>query len=440
VLWKSPMKRTMLMLAGLIFTGAAVSQDLPPGVLLLSRVKAHMSEEFHRLTTLSCLETVQREHQAAKARMRPLDTIRLEVLTTGDKELFASPGDRKFSENHPMSYAGSGAMGDGLFRSYLKDILLSDSIASQYKGEEEVGGLRLARYDYRIPLLISGQTIQTPEGVGKVGLHGSYWVDPRTYDVLRLQMDAEDFPPNLPVTEMATTINYARTRLGNGLEVLLPEAAELRLAKSSGEINHNRVEFTHCRVFGAESTISFNGPDTASQSSQFGSAAVDDTLRTLPVGLQIAIKLRNRISGDMAVGTLIDGVVAGNVTVKRSVLIPEGSTLRGRIRRMERSTDPFPYFVVGLEFTEVELHGVRHLFYADLVDFDPIPGLTQGLSTKNTTTMANPLLFGDLSTRQTTESISLPRLPGVATFFYKGARLDLPQDFRTVWKTRALKP
>jgi hypothetical protein len=134
--------------------------------------------------------------------------------------------------------------------------------------------------------------------------------------------------------------------------------------------------------------------------------------------LQIAVKLRSRISGDVAVGTLIDGVVASNVTAKGSVLIPEGSALRGRIRRMERYTDPFPYFVVGLEFTEVELRGVRHLFYADLVDFDPVPGLSQGLSTKNaTTTIANPLLFGNQSTRQTIESLSLPSLPGVATFF-----------------------
>jgi hypothetical protein len=143
----------------------------------------------------------------------------------------------------------------------------------------------------------------------------------------------------------------------------------------------------------------------------------------------------------MAVGTLIDGVVASDVTLKRSVLIPEGSALQGRIRRLERYTDPFPYFVVGLEYTDVELHGVRHLFYADLVDFDPVPGLSQGLSTRNaTTTVANPLMFGEQSTRQTIESLSLPSLPGVATFFYKGASLDLPRDFRTVWKTRALKP
>jgi hypothetical protein len=93
-----------------------------------------------------------------------------------------------------------------------------------------------------------------------------------------------------------------------------------------------------------------------------------------------------------------------------------------------------------LEFTEVELQGIRHLFYADLVDIGAAPGVERVLSTKNTTiTTANPLLFGELSSRQTMERLSLPSLPVVATFFYKGGKLELPQDFRTDWKTRALK-
>jgi len=336
---------------------------------------------------------------------------------------------------------GSGALGNGLFGPYLKDILLSGSVASQYKGEQEVGGHRLARYEYQIPLLISGQMIRTSEGSGKVGIHGSYWVDPQTYDVQRLEMNADEFPPTLPVTEMTTSINYMRTRLGNDFAVLLPRTAEFRLLMHSGEINHNRIEFTHCRVFGAASTINFNATDSADQAFRFGATSIDETLRPLPGGLQIAVKLRSRISGDMAVGTLIDGRVAGDVGGKRAVVIPADSPVRGRIRRMERYTNPFPYFILGLEFTEMEVQGIRYLFYGDLVDIDRMSSIELTLSTKNTTTtVTNPLLFGDVSTRQTMESFSLYNLPGVATFFYKGDKLELPQDFRTVWKTRPLKP
>ena len=274
-----------------------------------------------------------------------------------------------------------------------------------------------------------------------MGLHGSFWVDPQTYDVVRLELAADDFPPTLPVTQMTTRIDYARTLLGGDLVVLLPEAADSRLVKQSGEISHNRIEFTQCRVFGAESTISFNPSESAEQTPGFGTASVNDTLRPLPGGLPVTVKLRSRISADMTVGTLIDGTVAGDVKVKHAVVIPADSSVRGRIRRLERYRDPFPYFVVGLEFTEVEVQGIRHLFYADLVDLDRAPGVELVLAARNSSiTQSNALVFGASSARQTIESLSLYHLPGVATFFYRGGTLELPQDFRTEWRTRLLKP
>jgi hypothetical protein len=88
--------------------------------------------------------------------------------------------------------------------------------------------------------------------------------------------------------------------------------------------------------------------------------------------LQIEVKVRSRISGDMAVGTLIDGVVADNVAGnKGAVLIAAGAPVQGRIRRLEHYSDPFPYFVVALEFAEIELQGFRHRFYADVVRSSP---------------------------------------------------------------------
>jgi hypothetical protein len=433
------MKGATFPLTAVILAGMAIPQDLPPGVLLLSRAKNRVKEELQHLTNISCLETVQREHQPPKGKMRPLDTVRLEVLTNGGKELFASPGDGKFSEGHPISYVGSGMLGNGVFGLYLKDILLNESVSDEYKAEEEIGGRRLARYDYRLPLMWSGESIHILEGSGKVGLHGSYWVDPQTYDVVRLELTADDIPPTLPIAEAVTNISYARTRLADNLVVLLPESAEVRIAKFSGEISYNRMEFTHCRVFGAESKLSFGAPDAAEQMPRFGVSSIDDTLRPLPDGLQITVKLRSRISGGMAVGALIDGVVAANVSMKRKVVIAAGSPVRGRIRRLEHYTDPFPHYVVALEFTEVDLEGIRYRFYADPVEIEPVAGVEQLLSVPHNAE-TRQLMGGGREYRSKSETLWLPDLPGVATFFFKGGKLDLPQGFRTVWKTRPLKP
>src|SRR5215467_72974 len=336
----------LMVVAGLILAGAAIAQDLLPEVLLLSRVQRHIREELQHLPNVTCLETTQREYQPAKGKMRPLDTVRLEVLTDGNREFFASPGDRMFSEQHPISYAGSGTLGDGFFGLYLKVILLSGNVTYAYKGEEEIGARRAARWDYRLPLMWSGQMIHLPEGSGRVGLHGSIWADPQTGDVIRLELKGDDFPPTLPLTEAVWTINYARTSLGDSVVVLLPQSGEFRMVRFSGEISHNRIEFTHCRLFGAQSTISF---DPAERTPKFALASVDDTLRPLPQGLRIEVSLRSRLSADMTVGSLIDGVVAANVPAKGRVLMAAGSPVRGRVRRLERYTDPPPHFVVALE-------------------------------------------------------------------------------------------
>ena len=62
---------------------------------------------------------------------------------------------------------------------------------------------------------------------------GSFWVDPATYDIVRISMEAEEIPPNLPVLASVTSIDYARTNLG-GTDFLLPQSADSRLLKFPG--------------------------------------------------------------------------------------------------------------------------------------------------------------------------------------------------------------
>ncbi|MGP8244770.1 MAG: hypothetical protein ACLQVN_09660 [Bryobacteraceae bacterium] len=256
--------------------------------------------------------------------------------------------------------------------------------------------------------------------------------------MVRLELDAEDIPPVLALTEMVTTIDYARTRLSGSLDVLLPQTADFRMVKESGETFYNRIEFSHCRAFEADTSIDFDAPGAAHRPARFGTASVDDTLRPLPAGLEIAVKLRGRIASDMAVGALIDGVVASTVTSKGGLTIAAGSPVRGRIRRLEHYTDPFPYLIVGLEFTEVELQGIHYRFYAGLVDIGAAPGVEARLRTPYEPDEMRLGRLGEI--RQTSETIWTYNLPGVATFFFHGDKLALPAGFRTLWKTLPLAP
>jgi hypothetical protein len=130
---------------------------------------------------------------------------------------------------------------------------------------------------------------------------------------------------------------------------------------------------------------------------------------------------------------LIDGVVAANVEANGAVVIAAGSPVRGRIRRLERYTEPLPYFVVALEFTELELQGIRHRFYADPLEIESSRRVEQMLPISNQKEVRHSADGREV--RSTAEALSLPKLPRTATFFFKGAKLDLRPGFRTVWKT-----
>jgi len=84
---------------------------------------------------------------------------------------------------------------------------------------------------------------------------------------------------------------------------------------------------------------------------------------------------------------------------------------------------------VGLEFTEIEAHGGFTPFFADFFKADVISGVHSSLSEHTVVLMGS----GD---RITKETITLPELPGVASFFVSGESFTIPGGFRTVWRTR----
>jgi len=68
---------------------------------------------------------------------------------------------------------------------------------------------------------------------------------------------------------------------------------------------------------------------------RFAASSVLEMNRELLPALRIVIKLSSRITEKTTVGALILGVVEGNVLRRKSVLIPDGSPVRGRVRRLE---------------------------------------------------------------------------------------------------------
>jgi len=391
---------------GLLFAGIAAAQSVAPEVLLLARVKAHTREELARLPNCSCLETVRREFKEQGAMALQLrDVLRLDVLYSDRREYYAFPGERQFTQSHPSSFTAGGTIGNGHFALFLHEISSERGPSYEYKGKERLQGRDLARWDYRVPLSGSGHVINLGRGDSKVGMTGSFWADPATHEIVRIQMAADEIPPTMLVMSSETWIDYAHTNLG-GQEYLLPQSAGMRLLKFTGEESLNRIEFTHCRLFTAHSSISFGAGESFPG---FGEGSALEK-RELPPGLPIIVKLTTPIDGKAVVGALLEGTVEGTVSYKKRVVIPDGSVVRGRVRRLE---DRSGTFAVSLEFTDLEAGEMRYRFFADLQSVDGMPGV-----------------------RRTGSPAA--ELPGVGTFVIEGSRVNVPAGLRMVWKTRLL--
>ena len=77
-----------------LLAGTVAAQGLlPRDVVLLRRVKTHVSDEVAHLPDFTCLETIQRYRSGpgGKGGLKPLDTVRVEVLYSGRQGTVCRP-------------------------------------------------------------------------------------------------------------------------------------------------------------------------------------------------------------------------------------------------------------------------------------------------------------------------------------------------------------
>ena len=414
-----------------LLVSTVMAQSFSPEMEAWGRVKTHLRAELDHLPNYTCLETLTRFNRQAprlgiRQELKPLDTVRLEIAFSGHQEWFGSPGDRKFTADTPVGFVGSGMIGNGEFGMTLHNVLEAGAI--QYAGEETQDGRPAVRYDFRI----SGKTLEITilQGTGKVGEAGSFWVDPKSLDLIRLESHAIDIPDDLPLAETGTTVHYARTQIG-GSSSLLPQQAEMHMLESNGNEGFDRIEFTHCRAFSVESVISFGADprDTAVSAAPRKVNAIGPA-DPVPPFLPVTLLLTTPVTDRDAVGSLIEAKIAGDVIRKGKVVVPSGSVVRGRIRRLERAPAlKSEDFAVGLEFIEVEVNGEPQRFYADFLRTDKNPLIRA--------TLSETVFVRTMGVVQAkAQPVVLPELPGVAAFFIRGRTFELPRGFRMYWRTR----
>jgi hypothetical protein len=420
-------------LGGLIFAAALSAQsELPKDVLQLSQIRREVGKSLATLDNYTCVETIDREERKnLRQRFQHVDTVNVEVAVVRDRELYSWPGANEFDDRAVGELVAGGLMSTGAFRSAIKNVLINNGSTIRWRGEEVIRGGRALRWDYTIPYNLSRWDVEIERRSGRVAETGSFWADAETLEPLRLETIAHDIPPDLRVTGIEETLDYARVRVGPH-DLLLPQSVKTSVTKWNGVEDLNLIEFSHCREFSAAAELTFDRSTVAAVK-----PAAPVTEVKLPVGLQFSVRLAQGIdSKTAAVGDKITASIDAGVRSHGAVLIPKGALLLGRIRRMERESDPRPHYVVGLEFTDIEFPGHHARFIGQMFGMVPVPGLTLGISTFHEDKSSAGVAGTEIRSHTETEIVF--KVPGVSTFFMEGRDFRIPEGLRMSWVTTKL--
>jgi len=226
----------------------------------LARFHEKVRRDFTGIPNYTCLETIERARRAPPSPdFKHLDTVRLEVSSVAGKELFAKPGARRFEDRDVTSIVTGGTIGSGMFATIARNLFVAGKGALKYKGKQTVAGHASVRYDFRLKRQESGFKIQVANYSETVAAKGSFWFDPVSLDLIRLEVYGDGIPDSLRLDEAVIRNSYARTHIGNS-DALLPKRSELTMTYFSGIANRDAIEFSDCHEYRSESTIRFDAP------------------------------------------------------------------------------------------------------------------------------------------------------------------------------------
>lgn len=288
-----------------------------------------------------------------KHRITSAEPLTLEIAHIGGKELFAWPGEGPFESRSAAAMVGGGLTDTGGFSAFARSIFVDNDSCYQtvavvkFRGKEDWRGRDAVRYDYSVGSFLAGYTVRTLSGTAKLGYSGSFWVDPQTNDLFELAVRADGIPAYLDVAEVLTVIDCGNTKPGGSPALLLPQSVRTSMRYTSGDVSENLTDFTNCRQFTAESSISFDPlPEDARRPAQ------NIETITLPPGLMIATRLVTAVDATAArVGDPVSARVETAASARHRVWLPEGAILHGRVRRVEKFASPAESVLIGLEFT-----------------------------------------------------------------------------------------
>lgn len=152
----------------------------------------------------------------------------------------------------------SGTRSTGEFGTSLRALFDPNTKASfRLEGQDQTNGHDTVRVGYQVPKETSSRTINyNNERTIVTAYRGRCWIDPVSYQVVRLEDKAIDIPQDFPITRSEGSTDYDLAEIA-GVKYWLPVRAEVLLVEAGAKLHtRNVIEFKRYRKFEAEVKIS----------------------------------------------------------------------------------------------------------------------------------------------------------------------------------------
>ncbi len=351
------------------FACTAIPADVDPQ-LLLSRVRAKVAGNAKQMPRYLCRQKIERRQFVVDSKIRSCaaliqektrrtkfglrlaadDRANLDVMLAEGGEIFSWPGGGRFETAHPGDLLSGGMAGSGDFASFVIDIFGIDAVAFHYAGACESPSC--VRFQYEVPLASSHYVLKMAVRDLTVGYMGTFDVDPRTADLLRVVVIPADPDGLLPeICELRTQMTYARPATRTG-DYMLPSTTEKDLLLSDASYLENRTSYQGCRQFGSESVLKFD--DDAPEASSSAEQAAQ-TL-SFPAGTQLELGLISKIDSQVnSAGDIVDAALTKSVRVAGRISAAAGTIVRGHLTQMEHVYLPWNRVIIGIRFDRMML-------------------------------------------------------------------------------------
>jgi len=235
-------------------SGKAVEADWPK---FLEQVRAKAIAYTDELPNFICTQVTQRSARYFPGGWRSVDNFVAELSYFDRKEHYKILTVANQATTSATIENLSGTRSTGEFGTSMRSLFDPGTNAVfRLEGREQTNGRETIRLGYQVVRETSSRSINyNNERTIVTAYRGRCWIDPESFQVVRLEDKAINIPPDFPITRSDGATDYDLADIG-GRKYWLPVRAEVLLVEGGAKLHtRNVIEFKRYRKFEAEVRI-----------------------------------------------------------------------------------------------------------------------------------------------------------------------------------------